>query len=147
MKHHYKTIAVGLILLVSLVVLRIWDPYPIEVLRLKGLDYYQRKQVQVTSDNIVVIEIDEQALEKHGQFPWDRRVLGEGIKKAFDNEAAVVVLPIIFAEPDRLGGDQIFIDTLQKFPVITSQSASSKGKGVPVPRGVATIGNGIENWL
>jgi adenylate cyclase len=36
---------------------------------------------------------------------------------------------------------------LQKFPVITSQSASSKGKGVPVPRGVATIGNGIENWL
>jgi adenylate cyclase len=147
MKHHYKTIAVGLILLVSLVVLRVWDPYPIEVLRLKGLDYYQRKQEKVRSDNIVVVEIDESALEKNGQWPWNREVLAEGIKKAFEGEAAVVVLPIIYAEPDRLGGDQIFIDTLQKVPVITSQSASTKGKGVPVPRGVATIGNGIEDWL
>jgi len=147
MKHIYKTITVGLILLVSLVVLRIWDPYPIEVLRLKGLDYYQRKQEKVKSDNIVVIEIDESALEKNGQWPWNREVLAGGVVKAFDNGATVVVLPIIYAEPDRLGGDQIFIETLQKVPVITSQSASTKGKGVPVPRGVATIGNGIEDWL
>ena len=147
MKHHHKTIGVGLILLISLVLLRIWDPYPIEVLRLKGLDYYQRKQEKVTSDNIVVIEIDEAALEQNGQWPWKRSVLAGGLVKAFENEASLVVLPIIFAEQDRLGGDQIFIETLQKAPIITAQSASLKGKGVPVPRGVATIGSGIENWL
>ena len=147
MKHKLRTILVGLFILVSLTVLRIIDPYPIEILRLKGLDGYQRTQPKVASDNIVVIEIDESALEKNGQWPWNRSVLASGVVKAFDSGAAVVVLPIIFAEPDRLGGDQIFIDTLQKVPVITSQSASSKGKGVPVPRGVATIGNGIENWL
>ena len=147
MKHHYKTITTGLILLTALVGLRILDPYPIEVLRLKGLDYYQRKQEKVTSNNIIVIEIDEGSLEKNGQWPWNRKVLAAGIAKAFENGASLVVLPIIFAEPDRLGGDAEFVNTLALAPTITAQSAATKGKGIPVPRGVATIGGDANDWL
>ena len=145
--HTFKIVAVGLGLLISLIAIRMWDPYPIEVLRLKGLDYYQRQQTKVLSDNITVIEIDENALEKNGQWPWNRKELAAGITKAFENGAAMVVLPIIFAELDRLGGDAAFINVLTQAPIITAQSASSKGKGVPVPRGVATVGEGIDNWL
>jgi adenylate cyclase len=147
MKHILKIFGIGIVILTVLAVLRIKDPYPIEVLRLKGLDYYQRTQEKTKSENIVVIEIDEKSLEDRGQWPWPRQELAEGIKKAFENEAAVVVLPIIFAEKDRLGGDDKFVDTLQKAPVITSQSASIKGKGQPVPRGVAVIGPDIGEWL
>lgn len=96
--HTFKIIAVGLGLLISLIAIRMWDPYPIEVLRLKGLDYYQRQQTKVLSDNIIIIEIDENALEKNGQWPWNRNELAAGITKAFENGAAMVVLPIIFAE-------------------------------------------------
>lgn len=142
-----KLFAVGAIILVSIVTLRIVDPYPIEVIRLKGLDYYQRSQPKVTSENVVVIEIDEKSLEEKGQWPWPRTELAEGIKKAFEAEAALVVLPIIFAEKDRMGGDPEFIDILQKVPVITSQSASIKGKGVPVPRGLASVGGQSDGWL
>lgn len=146
-KHTLKTLGVGFAFLALAVALRIWDPYPIEVLRLKGLDYYQRLQPKEQSKNIVVVEIDEDSLEKNGQWPWNRGDLAKGIDKAFENGAAAVVLPIIFAEPDRLGGDAPFVEQLGKAPVIIAQSASQKGKGVPVPRGLATIGGGAEDWL
>ena len=71
---------------------RVNDPYPVEVLRLKGLDYYQRQQELKVSDNISVIEIDELSLEKHGQWPWGRNIIAEGIVKAYNSGAALVVL-------------------------------------------------------
>jgi adenylate cyclase len=145
--HILKIFGVGLVILVGLIALRIYDPYPIEVLRLKGLDYYQRTQDKVKSENIIIVEIDENSLEEKGQWPWPRNELAAGIKKAFENEAATVVLPIIFAEKDRMGGDAAFVEILGKVPVITAQSAAVKGKGVPVPRGMATIGGSADGWL
>ena len=146
-KHILKIFGLGIIILAALVVLRIQDPYPIEVLRLKGLDYYQRSQPKVKSENVVIVEIDEKSLDAKGQWPWPRNELADGIKKAFENEAATVVLPIIFAEKDRMNGDPAFIEVLSKAPVITAQSAAVKGKGVPVPRGLATIGGSADGWL
>ena len=146
-KHQIKTIGIGLIALSVLAILRIWDPYPIEVLRLKGLDFYQRQQEKKVSENITVVEIDEDSLEKNGQWPWKRDVLGAAVTKAFESGASAVVLPIIFAEPDRMGGDKEFIEAIGKVPVIIAQSAAQKGKGEPVPRGLATIGGGAEDWL
>ena len=146
-KHTFKILAVGISILIGLVILRIVDPYFIETARLKGLDYYQRQQKKVESNNIVVVEIDEATLDKFGQWPMSRAVLSEGLEKAFNNGAQLVVMPILFSEKDRLGGDTIFNMTLQKYPVITAQSASQKGKGNPVPRGLATIGDGLGDWL
>ena len=145
--HTVKIMVTGALLLSIAVGLRIWDPYPIEVMRLKGLDYYQRKQEKVASNSIVIIEIDEAALERNGQWPWKRTQLAAAIKKAMESGASGVVLPIIFAEPDRLSGDKEFIEALSAAPVITAQSASSKGKGIPVPRGAATIGGSTDDWL
>ena len=146
-KHTIKILLIGLGILISLIALRIYDPFFIETARLKGLDYYQRKQSKVESNNIVVVEIDEATLDKFGQWPMSRVILSEGLEKAFNNGAQLVVMPILFSERDRLGGDTIFNMTLQKYPVITAQSASQKGKGNPVPRGLATIGDGLGNWL
>jgi len=131
-----KSFLVGFTILVLLTSLRISDPFFIETARLKGLDYYQRTQEKVMSENISVVEIDEQTLEQNGQWPWSRDVLAKGVEKAFENGASVVVLPILFSEPDRFGKDEIFIEALKKYPVITGQSAATKGKGAPIPRGL-----------
>ena len=147
MKHTYKILLTGFAILIGLVVLRIQDPFFIETARLKGLDYYQRQQSKVKSSNIVVVTIDEATLDKFGQWPMSRATLSEGLEKAFNSGAQLVVMPILFSEKDRLGGDTIFNMTLQKYPVITAQSASQKGKGQPVPRGLATIGDGLGDWL
>ena len=147
MKHTYKILLTGFIILIGLVVLRVQDPFFIETARLKGLDWYQRKQNKELASNIIVVQIDEVSLDKFGQWPWSRVTLSEGLEKAFNNGAQLVVMPILFSEKDRMGGDTIFNSTLQKYPVITAQSASLKGKGNPVPRGLATIGDGLGDWL
>ena len=146
-QHTLKIILVGSTILIGLCVLRVIDPFFVETARLKGLDYYQRNGQKLESDNIVIVEIDERSLEQYGQWPWSRDVISQSIKKTFDNEATIVVLPILFSEKDRMGKDEDLIEALKLYPVITSQSASIKGKGMPVPRGVATIGTGINDWL
>ena len=143
-----KPILWCLLLSIGFAGLRIYDPYPVEVIRLKGLDYYQRQQEINVSDSISIIEIDEYSLEEYGQWPWKRDIISSGIEKAYANGAALVVLPILFAEEDRLGGDEIFNNTLLSYPVVTSQSAALKGKGKLVPRGVAAIGtSSLQDWL
>lgn len=147
MHHKLKILIAGLIVLIGLVALRIADPFFVETARLKGLDYYQRSQTKEVSDKIVIVEIDEASLEAKGQWPWSRDVLAMAIEKAYKNEAALVVMPILFAEKDRMGKDDVFIETLKNYPVITAQSASLKGKGTPVPRGLAIVGSGADQWL
>ncbi len=129
-------------------VLRIYDPYPVEILRLKGLDYYQKTQKVKKSDLFTIIEIDESSLEKYGQWPWRRDILSHYIEKAYYHGAGLVVLPILFAEEDRLGGDKTFTDILYHYPVVTAQSAALQGKGVLVKQNITTIGSvKLNDWL
>ena len=129
-------------------VLRIYDPYPVEILRLKGIDYYQKTQNIKKSDLFTIVEIDESSLEKYGQWPWKRDVLAHYIEKAYYYGAGLVVLPIIFAEEDRLGGDKTFTDILYTYPVVTAQSAALQGKGNLVKQNITTIGSvNLTDWL
>ena len=129
-------------------VLRIYDPYPVEILRLKGLDYYQKTQEIKQSELFTIIELDESSLEQNGQWPWKRDIISKYIEKAYINGAALVVVPILFAEKDRLGGDEIFAQYLQSLPVVTAQSASIQGKGKLVEQRVIAIGSvEVTDWL
>jgi len=123
------------------------DPFFIEIARLKGLDSLQRSVEPRLAENVAIVEIDEASLEKFGQWPWERTEFGRAIERAYDSGAALVVLPILFAEPDRFHGDKDFAQILNDFPVVNSQSASLSGKGSPTPRGVAVIGEGLHDWL
>ena len=44
-----------LLLTIIFSAIRINDPYPVEIIRLKGLDYYQRQQELKTSDTISIV--------------------------------------------------------------------------------------------
>lgn len=146
-KYKLYSFLFSFVVLLGLVALRVNDPFFIETARLKTIDYYQRTQPKQISENIVVVEIDEKTLDKEGQWPFPRQTIAKAIKKAFDNQAQLVVLPVIFAEKDRFNGDDELTEVLKTYPVILSQSAANKGKGQPVPRGVATIGENINDWL
>ena len=51
-------------------------------------------------NNIVIVEIDGDALEAHGRWPWHRDLTAMLIQKTFDAGAKVVGLDIVFSEPD-----------------------------------------------
>lgn len=64
-------IAVGFLLLVLMVGIRILDPYPVRAVRLAFFDYAQRIDPRETKDLPVrVIDIDDGSLALLGQWPW-----------------------------------------------------------------------------
>jgi len=95
--------AVSLVLLAAFVMLRIWDPAPLEALRSRTFDLYQRvKPREATLRPAVIVDIDEQSLKTFGQWPWPRTVLADLTAKLTRMGAAVIAYDVIFAEPDRM---------------------------------------------
>ena len=121
------------------------DPQVKEILRLKGFDLLLQSEKKEVSQDIGVITIDEKALEKYGQWPWKRDVLADVIIKLREAEVGIIVLPILFSEEDRLGGDNELAEVLQ-YGVVISQVGTTQTNKNAVPRGVAKIGDPM-SWL
>ena len=147
MSFNKKNYFICLLVTIFLIGLRVIDPFFIETARLKSFDYYQRNQEKVEAEEIAIVEIDEASLETNGQWPWPRDIIADSIVKAYDNGAALVILPVLFAEKDRMGHDDYLAEVMSQVPVIMGQSASVKGKGEPVPRGVVVIGEDPKDFI
>src|SRR5215475_3810569 len=67
-------------------------------------DNYQRAQPRPYRADLPVriVDIDEKSLEKLGQWPWPRTLIGQLVDRLADAGAAVVVFDILFPEPDRM---------------------------------------------
>tara|TARA_X000001036_G_scaffold439896_1_gene492949 strand:+ start:4930 stop:6975 length:2046 start_codon:yes stop_codon:yes gene_type:complete len=115
--------------------------YVVETARLKGFDLLQQYDQTVQSNDIAVVTIDEHALEKYGQWPWKRDVLADLIWKLREAGAGIIVLPILFSEYDRLGGDQALQEAIVGNGVVIGQNGSFGADKNGVSRGVAKIGD------
>ena len=117
------------------------DPQIKEILRLKSFDLQFQSQPKEVSQDIAIVTIDEKAIELHGQWPWKRDVLAGLIEELRQAEVGVIVLPILFSEEDRLGGDMVFAEALNGNFVVVAQTGSHQTTQNGYPRGVAKIGN------
>jgi adenylate cyclase len=135
--------------LITLAVLTLYgwsDPYVKQLLRLKSFDVVQQYDAPIVSEDIAFVEIDERAIEKYGQWPWNRSILADTIGKLREAGAGVIVLPILFSEQDRLGGDEALIAQLMNNGVVIAQVGTTQANKNAVPRGVAKIGDPMP-WL
>tara|TARA_X000001316_G_scaffold12164_1_gene5911 strand:+ start:441 stop:2279 length:1839 start_codon:yes stop_codon:yes gene_type:complete len=112
-----------------------------ETLRLKSFDYLLANEEKSQSQDITIITIDEQAIEKYGQWPWPRETLAKLIIDLRQAQTGIIVMPILFSESDRFDGDKVFCETLTYGTVIAQTGTTQKRTSNPVPRGVAKIGN------
>src|SRR6056300_964452 len=117
-----------------------------EIMWLKSFDLQFQSQTKEISQDIAIVEIDEKAIELHGQWPWKRDVLAGLIEELRQAEVGVIVLPILFSEKDRLQGDDALAKALKDNFVVVSQTGSHLTTKNGYPRGVAKIGNPLE-WL
>ena len=127
--------------------IRFADPWFLDVVRLKALDQHQRNQTQESLDNLVTVEINNETLRKKGQWPWDRKTLSNEIIRLYESGAGMVVLPILFAQPDRFGGDDTLADVLNQTPTIIGQIPTIQEGNSGVTRGVATVGEPWSGWV
>jgi adenylate cyclase len=127
--------------------IRFSDPWFLDMVRLKAMDQHQRNQEIKILDNVVTVEINNQTIRERGQWPWDRETLGKEIIKLYEAGASLVVVPILFADPDRGGKDTFFADMLKQTPTIIGQIPTNDSSTSGVSRGVAAIGADWKPWV
>ena len=137
----------SLIVILVLCGVRFTDPWFLDMVRMKALDQHQRNQTTQILDNTVTIEINNYTIREYGQWPWDRETLGKEIIKLYEAGAGLVVVPILFADPDRGGKDKFFADILENTPTIIGQIPSNDNSNSGVVRGVAAIGEDWTPWV
>ena len=134
---------------ITLSVLMAWglkDPFVKETARLKSFDLIQKYDTPTISKDVVIVEIDEKSIEQYGQWPWKRSVLADIIWKLREAGAGIIVLPILFSEEDRLGGDWDLAQALVQNGIVIAQTGTTQTNRNAVPRGVAKIGDPLP-WL
>ncbi len=92
----------GLVLLVGLFLLRVWEPHWLEELRLRSFDVYQKISPRQQSESpVVIVDIDEDSLSVYGQWPWPRTLLADLLARLYEWQVAAIAFDVVFAEPDR----------------------------------------------
>ena len=127
--------------------IRFSDPWFLDMVRLKAMDQHQRNQEPMTLSSLVTVEINNQTIRKMGQWPWDRNRVSNQIIKLYQAGASIVVVPILFADPDRFGKDEVLARTLKRTPTVIGQIPTNDNSASGVVRGVAAIGADWKPWV
>ena len=146
MKTIFTHWTIGLLTLAILTFIGLNDPYLKEMMRLKSFDYLHQYETKEISQDIGIVTIDELSIEANGQWPWDRRILADLVLKLREAQVGIIVMPILFSEYDRMGGDETFINTINQMGVVVAQVGTTQINKNAVPRGVAKIGDPLP-WL
>jgi CHASE2 domain-containing sensor protein len=102
-----------LVLLVGAAALRVWDPHPVQEIRVRTWDYFQLFQPRVkTIRPVVIVDIDEKSLadSRLGQWPWPRTRIADIVTNLTKLGAVVIAFDAVFSEPDRLNPDIAVLD-------------------------------------
>jgi adenylate cyclase len=112
-------LALGLLLF--MMALRVWDPAPLEILRLKTFDLYQTlTEPKPGPRQVMIVDIDEKSLTELGQWPWSRTTLAQLVEQIAAGGAAVVTFDILFPEHDRTS-PQTIAKTVEAYDPITAE--------------------------
>ena len=92
-----------LALLIGFAALRVADPAPIEEIRVRTFDAFQRVDPRKkTARPVTIVDIDDKSLEKLGQWPWPRTRIADLVTELTRLGAVVIAFDAVFSEPDRL---------------------------------------------
>jgi adenylate cyclase len=167
---------VCLALLVLFAGLRILDPAPVEELRVRTFDTFQRFDPrEKVARPVTIVDIDDKSMEKLGQWPWPRTRIADLITELTRLGAVVIAFDAVFSEPDRLNpnvaadtfpnldeetrvklralpsNDQVFADAIRRSRVVLGESGlpeeiTALDKTLPVT-GLAMLGEEPQRFM
>ena len=126
--------------------LRAADPTFVESVRLR---YFDTLVTSRTSEviGVDVVNIDEKALERYGQFPFSRDTYATIIRELYRRNAGLVVFNILTPDRDRMGHDAEYIQALRQYPTILPNIGSSTSRNTPKIPGSVVIGPFREQFV
>ena len=126
-----------LILLVVLVFPFVQNWTALEILKLKTFDALVEDKEP--SGYFSILNITEKDVEREGGYPFPRRKLAD-IQNDLINQGAIGVGWVIaFPQEDRLGGDKVFAESLQRIPSVLATFENENGV-YPVTTGTVILG-------
>jgi adenylate cyclase len=94
--------AICVVLLADLIILRVWDPRALEMLRLRTFDFYQFVKPRASPLRpVTIVDIDEASLKAFGQWPWPRTLIADLVTRLTQLGSVAIGFDVVFAEPDR----------------------------------------------
>jgi adenylate cyclase len=130
----------ALVTLALVLGIRVADPVFVESVRLRYFDQLVTQQRDVPApDNIVTVNIDEESLDKYGQWPLPRAEYAKIVRDLYQRGAGLVVLNVLMSEKDRTGGDSQLGQALKEHPVILGSIPSNQTKNTPRVPGSAVL--------
>ena len=129
----------ALITLALVVGLRVADPTFVESVRLRYFDTLVTSRAP-EAIGVSVVNIDEKALEKYGQFPFSRDNYATIIRDLYRRNAGLVVFNILTPDRDRMGRDNEYVQALRQFPTILPSIGSAGTRNSPRAPGSVVIG-------
>ena len=140
-----------LALLIGFAALRIADPAPVEEIRVRTFDSFQRIDPRKkTARPVTIVDIDDKSLEKFGQWPWPRTRIADLVTELTRLGAVVIAFDAVFSEPDRLNpadaadtfrnldedtraklralpsNDEVFAEAIRKSRVVLGESGAAE---------------------
>lgn len=118
----------------------------------KSLQYAYYDQLQqshevISIDDIVLVNIDEEAINKEGQYPWPRKTIAKYINQAPPN--SLLVSTMIWSEPDRFAGDKELSESIALKPVILASAPTRQTttNDLGIYANVSTFGKPIDSLI
>jgi adenylate cyclase len=128
----------ALLTLALLLSVRISDPTFVESVRLRYFDTLITSS-PATENNIYTVNIDEAALERYGQWPFNRVVYARMIEDLYQRNAGLVIWNVLMPEADRQGGDGQLLATMQSKPIILPNVPAAQTRNQPRNPGATII--------
>jgi len=137
----------ALLTLAFVTALRVADPSFVESVRLRYFDTLVTSKAPETI-GVSVVNIDEKALEKYGQFPFSRDVYAKLIRDLYARNAGLVVFNILTPDRDRMGRDADYVQALRQYPTILPNIGSTTNRNQARNPGSVIIGPfGLETFV
>lgn len=133
----------ALLTLVLMLALRVADPGFVESVRLRYFDQLITSKETTTSEQISVVNIDDEYIRRTGQFPFPRGQYKSIIADLYSRGAGLVVFNVYLPDADRFGQDSQLAALLKEVPVVLPHVAVNEElKNDPFRPGVSVIGEG-----
>lgn len=117
----------GLAALAIIVLIQIADPEPLSRIRMFVFDTYQviAPRTAETPEKVAIVDIDEESIERLGQWPWPRADLAQMTQRLGEAGASTVVFDVVFSETDRTSPEAVAarLEAEGRSATLTSQLA------------------------
>ena len=119
----------------------IFNVTPLEVMRLKTFDAFI--ETPEPSGNFVILNITEEEVQERGGYPFPRQDLAQIQIDLLNKGALGVGWVILFPQPDRFGGDEVFAEALSYAPSILAMPEYDNGI-YPKTHGTVILGPDVD---